>query len=295
MKAVLLTGYGDVDQLQYTDAPDPRPGPGEVLIQVVSTSVNPVDYKIRRGALRSFMPVQFPAILGRDVAGKVVEVGPGVDSFQAGNQVMGLVNKSYAQYLVAKADELCRVPDGLDLTDAGSLPLVLITGAQLIEKGINPPPGQTVLITGAVGSVGRTAVYVAKSLDARVIAGVRGKQKAEAEGLGPKTVVALDDDSEIQKLKPFDAIADIIGGEAIAKLLPKWNRAGKFASLVGGGPAEVVHVWAQPDPKRLYALAQDVAAGKLRIPIARKLPLSEIREAHRLAESGAQGKIVLLP
>jgi NADPH:quinone reductase-like Zn-dependent oxidoreductase len=300
MKAVLLTGYGDVDQLQYGDAPDPRPGPGEVLVRVVSSSVNPIDYKFREGAMKDRMPLQFPAILGRDVAGTVVETGPSVDTFKPGDKVMGFVGKTYAQYLVAKADELSRVPEGLDLTDAGSLPLVLVTGAQLIEKGIKPSPGQTVLVTGAVGSVGRAAVYVAKSLGARVIAGIRGRQKAEAESLAADSVVALDDDAELQALAPFDALADTVDGELIAKLLPKWNRSGNFASVLGKPEAatragvDVITVWAQPDPKRLFALAEDVAAGKFRIPIAQKLPLSEIREAHRLAQSGAPGKIVLL-
>jgi NADPH:quinone reductase-like Zn-dependent oxidoreductase len=301
MKAVQLHEYGDVDQLHYEETRDPKPGPGEVLVKVVSTSVNPIDYKLRSGAMKERMKLQFPAILGRDVAGEVTELGTGVANFKVGDAVLGLVNRSYAEYLVAKAEDLAHGPDGLDLSEAGRLPLVTITGAQLIERGVQPSPGQTVLVTGAVGSVGRTAVYVAKQHGATVIAGVRASQKEEAQALGADHVIALDDDAEIQSLSPVDAIADTVDGDTVGKLIPKWNRSGKFASVLGKPAAaekagiEVVAVLAQPDPARLEQLAQDVLSGKFTIPISRKLPLSQIQEAHRLAEQGANGKIVLLP
>jgi NADPH:quinone reductase-like Zn-dependent oxidoreductase len=300
MKAVQLHGYGDVDQLRYQDVPDPKPGPGEVLIKVVSTSVNPVDYKIRGGAMKERMPLQFPVILGRDVAGKVTELGPDVQGFKVGDAVLGLVNRSYAEYLVAKAEDLAHAPAGLDLSEAGCLPLVVTTGAELIEQGVQPPEGQIVLVTGAVGSVGRTAVYVAKQHKATVIAGVRASQKQEAQWTEADAIVALDNEAEMESLSPVEAIADTIDGETIGKLLSKWNRAGKLASVLGKPAAaekagvDVVTVWAQPDARRLHQLAQDVLSGKFTIPIDRKMPLSEIQEAHRLAEKGAKGKIVLL-
>ena len=136
MKAVQLHGYGGVDQLHYEDVPDPKPGRGEVLVKVISTSVNPIDYKIRSGAMKERMKLEFPFILGRDVAGEVVELGPEVKQWQVGDAVLGLVNHSYAQYLVAKAEDLARAPAGLDLSEAGRLPLVVTTGAQLIERGV---------------------------------------------------------------------------------------------------------------------------------------------------------------
>jgi NADPH:quinone reductase-like Zn-dependent oxidoreductase len=301
MKAVQLYGYGDVDQLRYEDVPDPKPGPGEVLVKVISTSVNPIDFKLRSGALKEAMPLQFPFILGRDVAGEVTELGPGVDNLKVGDAVLGLVNHSYAQYLVAKATDLAKAPAGLDLSEAGRLPLVVTTGAQLIERGVQPPDGQIVLVTGAVGSVGRTAVYVAKQHKATVIAGVRASQKQEAQWTEADAIVALDDEKELENLSPVEAIADTIDGETIAKLLPKWNRTGKFASVLGKPAAaekagvDVVSVWAQPDAHRLHQLALDVLAARFTIPIDRKMPLSEIQEAQRLAEKGANGKIVLLP
>lgn len=301
MKAVQLHGYGDVDQLRYEDVPDPKPGPGEVLVKVVSTSINPIDYKIRSGAMKEHMPLQFPFILGRDVAGEVAELGPGVENLKVGDAVLGLVNHSYAQYLVAKATDLAKAPAGLDLSEAGRLPLVVTTGAQLIERGVQPTDGQIVLVTGAAGSVGRTAVYVAKQHKATVIAGVRATQKQEAQWTEADDIVALDDEREIERLSPVEAIADTIDGEAIGKLLPKWNRTGKFASVLGKPAAaekagvDVVEVWSQPDAHRLHQLAKDILAGKFTIPMNRKMPLSEVQEAQRLAEKGADGKIVLLP
>jgi NADPH:quinone reductase-like Zn-dependent oxidoreductase len=301
MKAVLLRGYGDVDQLSYQDVADPVPKAGEVLVRVGSTSVNPIDYKIRSGAMQKVIPAQFPLILGRDVAGEVAAVGSGVKQFKPGDRVFGLVNHSYAEYLTAPAEVLALLPDGLDLKDSGRLPLVLLTGAQLIERGAEPSSGETVLVTGAAGSVGRTAVYVAKRRGARVLAGVKASQKAEAASLGADEVIALDDDAEIGKLPPLDVIADTVNGPTIGKLLPKLKKEGRLASVLGTPDAAakagiaVKEVYAQPDPDRLRSLGEDVQAGRFKIPIAQSFPLSEIREAQRAAEKGANGKVVVVP
>ena len=221
MKAVLLLGYGGVDQLMYGDFPDPHPAAGEVVVRVISTSVNPIDYKIRSGAMKERMKLEFPVILGRDVAGEVTELGEGVTKFKRGDLVMGLVNHSYAEYLSAKADDLARIPEGLGPKDAGVLPLVTETGAQLIENGVRPRSGETVLVTGAAGGVGRTAVHVAKQHGATVIAGVKHDQKDEAQSLGADRVTALDDEAGLSTIPELDAIADTIGGATIGRLIGK--------------------------------------------------------------------------
>src|SRR4051794_24103789 len=159
MKAVRLHGYGDVDQFVYEDVETPEPKAGEVLVKVSATSVNPIDWKIRSGAAKALVNLTFPAILGRDVAGTVIKAGANVRNPEVGQKVMGLVNASYAEYLTAKAEHLTVIPDSVDLQEAGALPLVVITGAQLAQH-IRPQAGETVLITGAVGSVGRAAVYM---------------------------------------------------------------------------------------------------------------------------------------
>ncbi len=299
MKAVLLYQYGGAEHLHYEDVAEPIPSPGEVLIRVFGTSVNPIDYKLRSGAMKNYMPLNLPIILGRDVAGEVVGLGEGVSTFKPGDRVMGLVNHSYAGLLTAKAADLALIPEGLDYLGAGVIPLITQTGAQLMEIGVKPQKGEIILVTGALGAVGRTAVYVAKEHGATVIAGVKGNQMKDAPSLGADRVVALDDDAEVRDLPALDAIADTVNGPTIAKLLPRLKKTGRLASVVGkpaaAGDIDVREVYARPDPPRLRQLAEDVRDGKLRIPVAQVLPLKEIRRAHELAEKGAQGKIALVP
>jgi NADPH:quinone reductase-like Zn-dependent oxidoreductase len=299
MKAALLTAYGDVDNLQVRDVPEPRARANEIKVRMVGASINPIDWKIRSGALRTARPLELPAILGRDASGEVVEVAPGVTAFKVGDRVMGLVHGAYAEFVVAKADAWAPVPEGMDLVDAGALPLVLLTGTQLIEEAVRPIEGDEVLVTGAMGSVGRTAVFAAKTHGARVWAGVRGVQRAEAAKLGADGVVALDDDRELDGLPPLDCVADTVGGGTIQRVLGKVRRGGTIGTVVGepaGARARglVVHTMtSHADGKRLAALAGAVAQGKLVIPIAKRLPLSEAGQAQKLAENGAGGKVIL--
>jgi NADPH:quinone reductase-like Zn-dependent oxidoreductase len=300
MKAVQLHGYGDVDQLHYEDVPTPKPGPGEVLVKVSVTSVNPIDWKVRKGYLKDVMPLQFPVILGRDVAGEVVETGANVSKWKPGQKVLGLVNRSYAEFLIASAEALAPIPEGLDMEQAGVLPLVTTTGAQLADHA-QPKSGDTILITGALGSVGRTAVYTAKQKGARVIAGVRARQKQDVDALRADQVVAIDSDEEINGLPQLDAIADTVDHDVIDKLLRKIKPGGVLGSVLGkpkgaeGKDIQVAAFMAQPDAARLEKLAEAVRTGALTIPIGRKFKLSEAREAQKLSEQGGiDGKIALV-
>jgi NADPH:quinone reductase-like Zn-dependent oxidoreductase len=303
MKAVLLHEYGGPDRLRYQDTDVPDYGDNEVLVRVRATSVNPIDYKIRSGAAKARMPVDFPAILGRDLSGEVAEFGRSVTGFPKGMRVMALANGTYAEYTVAKADVLSPIPEKLTFEQAAALPLVTLTGAQLIERAVKPQPGWTVLVTGALGSVARSAVHVARKHGARVLAGVRRSeiQKATQE-LKADGVVAIDDETEIERLFDLDAIADTIGGSTIQRLLKALRSGGVLGSVLGvpeGANQFNIHVeafMAQPDASRLYQLADDVARGEFSIPIARTMRLDEIQEAHTLAENhGTQGKIILVP
>ena len=302
MKAVLLHGYGSVDQLLYEEVPIPVAATGEVLVKLTATSVNPIDYKVRRGDMKNVMPLQFPAILGRDLAGQVVAVAKGVTTVKVDSLVLALANHTYAEYVTCKAETLALMPEGLDPVEAGALPLVLTTGTQLIEKGINPSSGQRLLITGALGGVGRTAVHVAKKHGAHVIAAVRASQRSEAEKLGADEIIALDDPKELDSLKELDAIADTIGHDVIDRLLPHLKKSGVLATVVGkpesakGRPdLQINEIYSQQDGKRLEQLAREIAQGAFTIPTARRLNLADIREAHELAEKGANGKILLTP
>lgn len=298
MRAVLLTGYGGVDKLELREVPEPVPGPGEIKVRVAASSVNPIDFKLRSGAYRQRSPLELPAILGRDASGEVVATGPGAGAFRVGDKVLGLVNKAYAEYVVDKETAWAPLPAGLDLVDAAALPLVVLTGTQLIEEAVRPRPAEVVLVTGAVGSVGRAAVSAALARGAEVAAGVRAKQKQEARKLGVD-VVALDDESELQRLPRLDAIADTVDGDTLRKLIDKVKPGGTIGSVLGEPAGAKEHGLAvrahltHPDSGRLAALARSVADGKLVIPIAKRMPLTDIREAHALAERGAGGKIVL--
>jgi NADPH:quinone reductase-like Zn-dependent oxidoreductase len=301
MKAVSLRAYGGVDQLQYEDVAMPEPGPGEVLVKVAATSVNPIDWKLRSGAAKAIMPMKLPAILGRDVAGTVVKVGESVRSPEPGQKVMGIVNGSYAEYVTARAENLTVIPDGLQLEQAAALPLVVTTGGQLIQH-IGPKRGDVVLVTGAVGNVGRSAVYLAKSEGARVIAGVKTEQKQEANSLGVDQVVAIDNSGELDKLPELDAIADTVDHDVIGRLIPKLKPGGVLGSVLGkpkgaeGKNIRVEAFMATPDASLLRQMADAVRDGKLVVPVARTMKLSEAGEAQAMAEKGSLGgKILLIP
>ena len=302
MKAVLQNEYGGTDKLHYvTDAAEPELSDDSVLLSVAAASVNPVDWKMRSGAVKDRMPLTFPAILGIDVSGIVQAVGSRVQGVAVGDRVMSMGKATYAEHVVVPAANITHVPDSLDLVDAAALPLVVSTGDTLIREGCKLQPGQTVLVTGATGSVGRCAVHSAKTLGAKVIAGVRKSSRAEAEKLGVDGVVALDDKADLERLGAMDAVADTVGGNTAAALLGKVRPDGTFASVVEVPAGSELHpsvhalkVLAQPNPQRLLTFAQDLVAGRFALPITYRLPLEQAGEAQAIAEKGAGGKVLLL-
>jgi NADPH:quinone reductase-like Zn-dependent oxidoreductase len=301
MKAIVLHEYGSPENLRYEDAPDPAPKAGEVLVRVHATSVNPVDWMHRSGAIRAFLPITFPYILGLDVAGTVEALGEGVTGFSVGDRVMAVARHAYAELCVAPANLVAKVPDGLELTTAAALPLVTVTGDQLARVAAKVAPGKTVLVTGALGGVGRSAVFAAVESGAKVIAGVRGRRVSEAKKLpGVADAVALDDDDAIAALPRLDGVADAVGHEVAKKVIQKVKPGGAFGCFPGARDAvatrsdlEVKMLVAALDGATTRRYAEAVAAGKLVIPVASVLPLAEASEGHRLAEAGAGGKIVL--
>jgi NADPH:quinone reductase-like Zn-dependent oxidoreductase len=300
MKAIVVHQYGGPDVLKFEDYPDPVPGPGEVLVRVAASSVNPIDYKRRAGLTKDFYPLQFPGLIGVDMSGTVVKLGPGVEGFSVGDQVFAMADNTYAELCVVKAAVLAKVPKGLDLIQAAALPLVTVTGNQLLSAtGIQA--GQTVLVVGAVGSVARSAVFTAKQRGATVIAGVLKKQMDEARTIGADQLVATDDDTAIANLPPLDAVADTVNGTTAEKLIAKVKPGGVFATVVEVprnaakySSIKVVHVFSKFDRKILEFMAEAVRDGKLVIPISEKLPLSEAAEAQAAAEKGGGGKILLV-
>jgi NADPH:quinone reductase-like Zn-dependent oxidoreductase len=300
MKAIVVHQYGGPEVLKFEQYPDPVAGPGEVLVRVAATSVNPIDYKRRAGLTRDFYPMTFPGLIGVDLAGTVVKIGSGVEGFSPGDQVFAMADNTYAELCVVKAAVLAKVPKGLDLIQAAALPLVTTTGNQLLSAtGIKA--GQTVMVIGAVGSVGRSAAFTAKERGATVIAGVLKRQIAEAKTVGADQVVATDDDTAIANLPSLDAVADTVGGKLAEKLIAKVKPGGVYASVVEAPQnapkypsVKVVHVFSKFDRKTLEFMAEAVRDGKLVIPISQKLPLTEAAKAQAAAEKGSSGKILLV-
>jgi NADPH:quinone reductase-like Zn-dependent oxidoreductase len=300
MKAVVLHEYGGSSKLKYEDFADPTPGPGELLVRVQAVSLNPIDWKMRSGVVKEYFPVNFPGILGRDVAGIVREIGPDVKGFKVGDRVFALAQATYAELCVVKATDLALIPDGLDITTAAAIPLVSLTGDQLIRRGTNTQAGQTIVITGALGSVGRCALFAALEIGAKVIAGVRKKQMDEALTLGAIAAIDLDDDKSIASLGIVDAVADTVNHDIATKLIAKVKPGGIFASVVGPPSNAALHptiqvnlIMASPDPKTVVHYAEVIRDGKLKLPIDRIMPLAEAAEAQAVAEKGGVGKIIL--
>ena len=208
MKAIVIHGYGSPEVLKYEDYQDPVPGPGEVLVKVAASSVNPFDFKVRSGAMKDFIPLTFPAVLGIDVSGTVESVGPGVTTFAPGDKVFAITSQAYATRCLVKATVLAKIPEGANLVETAALPTVTTTGAQLASLALGGHSGVTVLVTGAVGNVGRSAVYTAKSRGATVIAGVLKRHVAKGQAIGADNVVALDDAQALKGLGPIDAVAE---------------------------------------------------------------------------------------
>ena len=307
MRALVLPAYGPASTLTLRTHPDPTPAAGQIAIRMAGASINPIDWKQMSGAAARWIPLELPAVLGRDVSGTVIAVGAGVADFAVGARVMGRVRGgAFAEVAVGAAGGFVGVPAGLELADAAALPLVLLTGAQLVEEAVDARAGETVLVTGATGSVGRAAVFAAKGRGAKVWAGVRGKYVAAARGLGVEGVVALDEAGAgaAAALPELDGIADTVGGETGGGLVARLKAGGRYGGVVGVPAAAdaaakekriaAKSIFTHDDGPRLAALARAVADGALAIPIARRFPLAEGAAAMEFAQKGAEGKVLLL-
>lgn len=303
MKAIQIERFGGPEVLQGAQVPTPEPGPGEVRIRIAAIGVNPADPKWRQGMFQDFAPVSFPHVLGYDVAGTVDAVGEGVTAPRVGDRVFTMLNNmtkgGYAEYATTPASGVARVPEGMDFAAAAALPCAALTGLQMIDEHVRPAKGQTVLVTGAVGAVGRFALHTAKRRGARVVAAVRASQAAEARALGADEVVVLGED---WTGAPFDHVADTVGGSDVARLARHTAPGGMIATVAttpidpAGLPSAPVFLAVHNEADQLAEIARIVQSGELSFPVARRLPLDAVAEAHRLMEAGGQGgKIILEP
>jgi NADPH:quinone reductase-like Zn-dependent oxidoreductase len=303
VKAIRFYEYGGPEKLKYEDnVPEPALSDDSVLVETSATSVNPIDWKVLSGARQKDFPLKLPAILGRDVSGVVRAVGRNIRTFKPGDHVLALAREAYAELVAVEGSTLTHLPDGVNLVDSAAIPLVALTGDQLVRLAARAQRDQRLLVTGALGSVGRAAVHTAKKLGVNVIAGVRAQQLTQARTLGVFDAVAIDDDSAIAGLAMVDGVADTVGGETAAKLLGRVKNGGTFG-YTSVLPEEMyklnptvtfTRVIARPDASKLREFADDIRDRKFLLPISRRMPLRDAGEAHALAQRGGLGKIVLV-
>jgi NADPH:quinone reductase-like Zn-dependent oxidoreductase len=230
MKAVRLQAYGDVDQLRYEDAPNPVPGAREALVKIAVSGLNPVDLIVRKGLFAQVAPLQFPAILGVDAAGTIVAVGAGVTEFAVGDRVVAHVplngKGAYAEMAAAPVAGIAKLPANLTFEAGATLPLVALTGQQAVDLlGVNR--GDRVLVSGALGAVGRVAVQYLRELGAVPVAGVRAARLAEGRALAGDAL-----DIDLAPSSPDFDYAIAAAAPVAANTVKHVRDGGKVASAV---------------------------------------------------------------
>ena len=294
--------YGGPEVMKYQDMPDPKPRAGDILVKVAGIGINPEDMLERNGELKDSFPLKFPAIIGLDVSGTVAAIGDGVTDLKVGERVCGWSYHTYAELVADKAALFAKVPEAMDLVDAAAVPLVGVTGSQLISVASRLQPGQTVLVSGAAGAVGRCAVYMAKMSGARVIAGVQRFQLDQAGSIGADETIALDDPAAFATIPQVDVVANMLRGKPATDLLAKVKNGGTFASVTGepeGAKSypnvRVVAFRSKQDRAGITFIADAVASGKVTIPIGRREELKNAGAAQAAFTKGGIGKVLLTP
>ena len=296
MRAVLMHETGGPDVLSVEETDRPTPGDGEVLIRVRAASVNPVDWKFRRG----FMDVTFPAILGREASGTVEESND--DRFSPGDEVFGSVPRAQAEYATVSADAIAKKPEGLSHEQAATIPVAGLTAWQGLFDKAGLERSQTVLISGAAGGVGHFAVQFARVAGARAVGTGSGRNRDFVLGLGADEFVDYTSEDVAGMVRDVDVAFDTVGGDVTATLVPTLREGGVIVTIASAPPEDaagergaraVMHV-TSPNPEQLTRIAELVVSGEVRIELSEVLPLDEVRRAQELSESGhVRGKIVL--
>jgi NADPH:quinone reductase-like Zn-dependent oxidoreductase len=295
MRAARFHDYGPADVLVIEDAPEPNAGPGEIRIQVAAASVNPVDWKIRAGAVRAFLPIEFPAIPGRDAAGVVDQVGEGVTGVTVGDRVFGLggLGGASAEYAVLSA--WASVPEAWTLEEAAGAGLAVDTAGAGLDA-LGDLSGRTLLIEGAAGGVGSAAVTMAVARGATVIGTSSEGKHGYLRALGAlPTTYGEGLADRIRELAPngVDAVLDTAASGSLPDLVAIAGHADRVVTVADGRAGElgVRHISAGNNA----ALLAEGARGGYTPYLAATYPLEKIAEAHRESERGhTQGKIVVV-
>jgi NADPH:quinone reductase-like Zn-dependent oxidoreductase len=312
MRAIQFSAYGGPEKLTLVDLPRPTPGPGQVLVKVAASSVNPIDWKRASGKMRLIMPVTFPCVPGYDLAGEVAEVGPGVTEFAVGAPVHARIGEmkggASAEYAVAGVDVTAPLPAGMTPGEAAGLPLAGMTALQgLRDRAGMPLEGarERVLVVGASGGVGHLGVQIARAAGATVVGVCSGRNAAMVTGLGAHEVLDYTKPDPYRGQAPFDIVLDCVGGDP-APWLPLLGAGGRYASCVPAGKTflrsalnaftgkKVLPVMLKSRAADLRTLGTLVEAGKLRVVIDQRFKLEDLAAAWTRSQGGrAAGKIVI--
>ena len=300
MRAMAIDDFGTAPTLH--DLPTPVPGEGEIRVRVLAASVNGFDLAVVGGLLRGLMPYAFPIVVGKDFAGTVDVVGPGVTDVAVGDMVFGVLMKpelgdgTFADLVTVPAENIAPIPAGVDPVSAAASALAG-TAALAAVDAISPAKGERVLVAGATGGVGAFAVQMASERGASVIATARpGAEEAFVRSLGADETVDRRGNA-LMALRP-DGVHSVVhlAGDPL-ELTEVVDSGGRFASTLGFGAAEgelsVSSVMATPNRTTLDRLAVDLAAGRLVAPVQRTYTLDQVPQALSDFADGKLGKLVV--
>jgi NADPH:quinone reductase-like Zn-dependent oxidoreductase len=308
MKAVRVHNYGGPEVLQFEDAPRPTPGSDELLVRVHAASVNPIDWKVRAGYMKDYIPLPLPFIPGWDVSGVVEALGSGVTKFKKGDEVYSRPDVArkgegaYAEYVVVKESETALKPKSIDHVHAAAIPVGAVTAWRALFDTAGLKTDQTVLIHGAAGGVGSFAVQLAKWKGAHVIGTASARNQAFLRELGVDEPIDYEKTRFEDVVHDVDVVFDPIGGDTQKRSWKVLKKGGILVSIVAPPSADEAakhgvrsaFLSAQAGSSLLTELAELADSGKIKPMVETVLPLSEARHAHELNETGhARGKIVL--
>lgn len=316
MKAQILNAFGGPQAFQLLDVPKPVPQAGQVLVRVHATSINPLDYQVRRGDYPDLVPL--PAITGHDVSGVVEEVGPGVTGFAPGDEVWYTPQifegpGSYAEYHVADERIVGSKPSSLSHLEAASLTLVGGTAWEALVVRAALRVGESVLIHGGAGGVGHVAIQLAKAMGAKVFTTVREANFEFARSLGADVVIDYAQEDYAQAIlretggQGVDVVFDTIGGDTLARSPDVLAQLGRVVSIVDialpqnllqawGKNASYHFVFTRQNRGKLNELSALIERGQLRPHLGAVYSLADIPLAHALLETpnnGLRGKIAI--
>ena len=304
MQVIQYQSFGQSDVLALAEVAAPQISTeNDVLIQVKAASINPLDMKIRMGFMQAMRPVQLPFTPGLDAAGIVTAVGSGVSRFKVGDEVMAATMMgAYAEYIVAKEDNVSLKPDNISFVEAASLVVNLGTAQSILFAEGKLEKGQKVLIQGAAGAVGATMVQLAKNNGLYVIATASGKGLELVKSLGADEVIDYKSQDVTVLVKDVDLVADCAGGDTQSKLFEVVKSGGKLLSIAGMPSRELAqkyNVEARFVSSNLSAKSLEnglnlVREGQIKPIIAKTFPLTDAAQAQDLVSAGGiNGKVVL--